>query len=108
MKGRTLRIVNISGVRRVAKIVLGDVTVQKVSVEAGNAPALLQDANATQMFAGIAGLGKHCHLYFHLKNLYKQVFVQCFGCYLVHLTLNKGRGIAACICAISWLALHGS
>jgi len=44
-----------SGARRAARIVLGDVIVQKVSAEVGNAPALLLDVNVIQMFAGTAG-----------------------------------------------------
>lgn len=43
------------GARRAARIVLGDVIVQKVSAEVGNAPALLLDVNVIQMFAGTAG-----------------------------------------------------
>ncbi|KAK9201970.1 hypothetical protein WN944_017179 [Citrus x changshan-huyou] len=48
--------------RRVAKTDSGDATVQRVNVEAGNVHALLLDVNVTQMFAGIAGLGKELYM----------------------------------------------
>lgn len=51
-----LAVKNIVGAQRAAKIGSGDVTVQRVSAEVGNAHALLLDANVTQMFAEIAGL----------------------------------------------------
>lgn len=51
-----LAVRNTVGAQKAAKIGSGDATVQRVNAEAGNARALLQDANVTQMYAGIAGL----------------------------------------------------
>lgn len=51
-----LAVRSIVDARRVAKIGLGDATVQKANAEAGSAHVLLLGVNVTQMFVGIVGL----------------------------------------------------
>ena len=53
---------NSSGARKVAKIASEDATVQRANAEVDSAHALLLDVNVTQMFVGIAGLGKVFYL----------------------------------------------
>ncbi|CAL5425895.1 unnamed protein product [Camellia sinensis] len=52
-----LAVKSIVGVPKAAKTGSGDVTVQRVSAEAGNAHALLLDVNVILMFVEIVGLG---------------------------------------------------
>lgn len=67
------------GVLRAAKTDLEDAIVRKVSAEAGNAHALLQDVNVILMFAGIAGSG----------NLSLHFSVRCFSVYYVTGTIKQ-------------------
>lgn len=57
---------------------------QRVNVEAGNVHALLLDVNVTQMFAGIAGLG---------KELYMLISYTCLG----GLTISLGKLNLVCL-----------